>query len=117
MGKMALLQNRIDVLACAVLQMCHLWAGKKQNVGRQKIKLYRDGWCGRQSVRFGFLLCLCMSTWQYSCRYLFFRLACNGFGLGEEAELTAQKMKVAKMFNTPQQLHSITSAAFLPNRC
>lgn len=41
----------------------------------------------------------------------------NGFGLGEEAELTAQKMKVAQMFNTPQQLHSSTSAAFLPNPC
>lgn len=41
----------------------------------------------------------------------------NGFGLCEEAELTAQKMKVAQMFNTPQQLHSSTSAAFLPNPC
>lgn len=41
----------------------------------------------------------------------------NVFGLGEEAELTAQKMKVAQMFNTPQQLHSSTSAAFLPNPC
>jgi hypothetical protein len=41
----------------------------------------------------------------------------NGFGLGEEAELTVQKMKVAQMFNTPQQLHSSTSAAFLPNPC
>ena len=41
----------------------------------------------------------------------------NGFGLGEEADLTAQKMKVIKMFNTPQQLHSSTSAAFLPNPC
>lgn len=41
----------------------------------------------------------------------------NGFGLGEEAELTAQKMKVAQMFNTPQQLHSSTTAAFLPNPC
>ena len=44
-------------------------------------------------------------------------LAYNVFGLGEEAELTAQKMKVAQMFNTPQQLHSSTSAAFLPNPC
>ena len=41
----------------------------------------------------------------------------NGSGLGEEAELTAQKMIVAQMFNTPQQLHSSTSAAFLPNPC
>lgn len=41
----------------------------------------------------------------------------NGIGLGEEAELTAQKMKVAQMFNTPQQLHSSTSAAFLPKPC
>ena len=41
----------------------------------------------------------------------------NVFGLGEEAELTAQKMKVAQMFNTPQQLHSSTSAAFLQNPC
>jgi len=41
----------------------------------------------------------------------------NVFGLGEEADLTAQKMKVAQMFNTPQQLHSSTSAAFLPNPC
>lgn len=41
----------------------------------------------------------------------------NGIGLGEEADLTAQKMKVAQMFNTPQQLHSSTSAAFLPNPC
>lgn len=41
----------------------------------------------------------------------------NGFGLGEEADLTAQKMKVAQMFNTPQQLYSSTSAAFLPNPC
>ena len=44
-------------------------------------------------------------------------LAYNGFGLGEEADLTAQKMKVAEMFNAPQQLHSSTSAAFLPNPC
>lgn len=44
-------------------------------------------------------------------------MAGNGGGLGEEAELTAQKMKVAQMFNTPQQLHSSTSAAFLPNPC
>ena len=44
-------------------------------------------------------------------------MAYNGSGLGEEAELTAQKMKVAQMFNTPQQLHSSTSAAFLPNPC
>lgn len=36
-------------------------------------------------------------------------LAYNVKGLGEEAELTAQKMKVAQMFNTPQQLHSSTS--------
>ena len=47
----------------------------------------------------------------------FSQLAGNGFGLGEEADLTAQKMKVAQMFNTPQQLHSSTSAAFLPNPC
>ena len=45
-----------------------------------------------------------------------FSLAGN-WRLGEEAELTAHKMKVAQMFNTPQQLHSSTSAAFLPNRC
>jgi len=38
----------------------------------------------------------------------------DNFGLGEEADLTAQKMKVAQMFNTPQQLYSSTSAAFLP---
>ena len=44
-------------------------------------------------------------------------LATNVFGLGEEAELTAHKMKIAQMFNTPQQLHSSTSAAFLPNPC
>ena len=44
-------------------------------------------------------------------------MAHNGRRLGEEAELTAQKMKVAQMFNTPQQLHSSTSAAFLPNPC
>ena len=44
-------------------------------------------------------------------------MAANGSGLGEEAELTAQKMKVAQMFNTPQQLYSSTSAAFLPNPC
>ena len=44
-------------------------------------------------------------------------IATNGRRLGEEAELTAQKMKVAQMFNTPQQLHSSTSAAFLPNPC
>lgn len=44
-------------------------------------------------------------------------LAGNGFGLGEEADLTAHKMKVAQMFNTPQQLHSSTSAAFLPTPC
>lgn len=46
-----------------------------------------------------------------------FTIAPNVFGLGEEADLTAQKMKVAQMFNTPQQLHSSTSAAFLPNPC
>lgn len=39
MEKMALLQNRIDVLACAVLQMCHLWAGKKQ-MSRPKKSLH-----------------------------------------------------------------------------
>jgi len=44
-------------------------------------------------------------------------MAYNGFGLGEEADLTVQKMKVAQMFNTPQLLHSSTSAAFLPNPC
>ena len=44
-------------------------------------------------------------------------ISANGFGLGEEAELTVQKMKVAQMFNTPQLLHSSTSAAFLPNPC
>ena len=44
---------------------------KTKNVGRQKIKLYRDGWCGRQSFRFDFLLCLCMSSCQFSCRCLF----------------------------------------------
>ena len=44
-------------------------------------------------------------------------IAYNDFGLGEEADLTAQKMKVAQMFNTPRQLHSSTSAAFLPNPC
>ena len=44
-------------------------------------------------------------------------LADNVFGFGEEADLTAQKMKVAQMFNTPQQLHGSTSAAFLPNPC
>lgn len=41
----------------------------------------------------------------------------NGKGIGEEADLTAQKMKVAQRFNTPQQLHSSTSAAFLPIPC
>jgi predicted Mrr-cat superfamily restriction endonuclease len=44
-------------------------------------------------------------------------MTANGFGLGEEADLTAHKMKVAQIFNTPQQLHSSTSAAFLPNPC
>jgi len=44
-------------------------------------------------------------------------ITANGLGLGEEADLTVQKMKVAQMFNTPQQLHSSTSAAFLPNPC
>lgn len=44
-------------------------------------------------------------------------VAANGSGLGEEADLTAQKMKVAQMFNTPQQLHSSTSATFLPSPC
>ena len=40
-----------------------------------------------------------------------------GRQLGEVADLTAKKMKVAQMFNTPKQLHSSTSAAFLPNPC
>jgi len=44
-------------------------------------------------------------------------VATNVLGLGEEADLTAQKMKVAQMFNTPQQFYSNTSAAFLPNPC
>jgi len=44
-------------------------------------------------------------------------LAHNGFGLGEEADLTAQKMKVALIFNTAPQLHSSTETAFLPNPC
>jgi len=46
-----------------------------------------------------------------------FSISHNVFGLGEVADLTVQKMKVAQMFNTPQQLHSSTSAAFLPNPC
>ena len=33
-----------------------------------------------------------------------------GRQLGEVADLTAKKMKVAQMFNTPKQLHSSTSA-------
>jgi len=44
-------------------------------------------------------------------------IAYNVFALGEEADLTAQKMKVAQMFNTPPQLNSSTSAAFLPIYC
>ena len=44
-------------------------------------------------------------------------IAGNGSGLGEEAELTAQKMKVAQMFNTPQQLHSSTLAPIAQNTC
>ena len=48
-------------------------------MGRQKTKLYRVGWCGRQSVQFDFLLCLCMSSCQFSCRCLFSWLACNGW--------------------------------------
>ena len=39
------------------------------------------------------------------------------FGLGEEADLTAQKMIEEQMFNQPIQRHSSTSAAFLPNPC
>lgn len=45
------------------------------------------------------------------------KMAHNGIGLGEEADLTAQKMKVTLMFNTAPQLNSSTSAAFLPNPC
>lgn len=41
----------------------------------------------------------------------------NGIGLGEEADLTVQKMIEAQMFNQPIQRHSSTSAAFLPNPC
>jgi hypothetical protein len=41
----------------------------------------------------------------------------NGIGLGEEADLTAQKMIVALMFNTAPQLYSSTETAFLPNSC
>jgi len=41
----------------------------------------------------------------------------NVFGLGEEADLTAQKMIVALMFNIAPQLHSSTKTAFLPNPC
>ena len=45
------------------------------------------------------------------------KLAVNGIGLGEEADLTAQKIKVALMFNTAPQIHSSTETAFLPNPC
>jgi hypothetical protein len=44
-------------------------------------------------------------------------MAHNVFGLGEEADLTAQKIKVALMFNTAPQIHSSTETAFLPNPC
>jgi len=44
-------------------------------------------------------------------------IAYNVFGLGEEADLTAQKIKVALMFNTAPQIHSSTETAFLPNPC
>ena len=45
------------------------------------------------------------------------KIAANVFGLGEEADLTAQKMIEEQMFNQPIQRHSSTSAAFLPNPC
>ena len=44
-------------------------------------------------------------------------MAHNGQGIGEEADLTAQKMIEAQMFNQPIQRHSSTSAAFLPMPC
>ena len=44
-------------------------------------------------------------------------IAANVFGFGKKADLTAQKMKVALMFNTAPQLHSSTETAFLPNPC
>lgn len=45
------------------------------------------------------------------------KISHNVFGLGEEADLTAQKMIEAQMFNQLIQRHSSTSAAFLPNPC
>ena len=44
-------------------------------------------------------------------------MSANGIGLGEEADLTAQTMIVALMFNTAPQLHSSTETAFFPNPC
>jgi len=44
-------------------------------------------------------------------------IAANVQGIGEEADLTAQKMIEAQMFNQSIQRHSSTSAAFLPMPC
>jgi len=44
-------------------------------------------------------------------------LTANGFGLGEEADLTAQKMIEVLMFDIAPKFHSSTETAFLPNPC
>jgi len=53
----------------------------------------------------------------YGCFSTVAGIAGNVQGIGEEADLTAQKMIEAQMFNQPIQRHSSTSAAFLPMPC
>ena len=79
-------------MALGALVMCAMWVGSlTKNAGWQKIKLYRVGRCGRQSFRFVFHVCICMSSYQFPCRCLFFlRLACNVRQLCEGADYLIQ---------------------------
>lgn len=52
-----------------------------------------------------------------SLRIAVFNIAANGIGLGEEADLTAQKMIEVLMFDIAPKFHSSTETAFLPNPC
>ena len=62
---------------------------------------------GRLSFRFVFLFCHCMSSCQFSCRCLFFRLACNGyvyetFGISKHFPVKLQVLLIrAEMLDNP----------------
>ena len=79
-----------------LFDFCEAWAcvsGKRQcancgsarenkKCGSAKNKTLSGRLAWSQSVRFDFLLCLCMSSCQFSCRCLFFRLVGNVLRVG-----------------------------------